>query len=159
MRCSQLVKCKCSTNPLCWFWSFFFPIYQVEYAYFINYQQGVSLSNRRSVFILNWCQSNDNVSKLLRCVFTEMLLAHGDRSSVWYWMLLDACFFVIVCVINTDIFAFKYQILTHLFCPLFGGRCCTKWERVCVYIYIWMSVREQCFTQKDSLTLFFKHLV
>ena len=43
---------------------FFFPVYQIEYTYFVIHQQGVGLSNPRSIYILNWCQSNDNVSKL-----------------------------------------------------------------------------------------------
>ena len=42
---------------------FFFPVYQVGYAYFVIHQ-GVGLSNRRNICVLNWCQSNDNVSKL-----------------------------------------------------------------------------------------------
>lgn len=34
--------------------AFFFPVYQVEYAYFVIHPQGVGLSNRSSICILNF---------------------------------------------------------------------------------------------------------
>ena len=109
IHCSRLVKCECSTFPLCLFWPFYFPVYQVEYAYFVIHQQGVGLSNRRGICILNWCHSNDNVSNLSEWNLMEILLAHGDKR---FCMVLNASwcvFFLIDCG-----FVFRHILSLHL---------------------------------------------